>query len=126
MKSRNFAGLALVLPLILAFLAACGDAERENAASLPKDAVELRDGATAIGDYETKIYADRKSFESLFDGETSARIGRDMPILITDGATFAAQIDAALRGKKLYIESGGAIREVIVTAASGETQFIKF
>jgi hypothetical protein len=48
----------------------------------------------------------------------------ELPIVITDGKNFTAQIDGSLSGKKIYLEVGGTTREILVEVEAGETQFI--
>ncbi|MDR1451638.1 MAG: hypothetical protein LBI57_04815 [Helicobacteraceae bacterium] len=104
---------ALYAIVILA-LTGCGDArlnERESETPVGELAGE---GSFAVaGGSKARLYV-----------ANQARASGELPIAITDGESFLAQIDGAFSGETIYIEINGIVRNVFIEVKAGETQFI--
>ncbi|GHS86411.1 hypothetical protein FACS189487_00610 [Campylobacterota bacterium] len=102
--------------MIALFLCGCGDTELKDSDEIDRfvfDTIAEKNSYAVSGRLGVNIY---------LTGDVGE--GDELPIMITDGHSFAAYINGALSGKKIYMEVGGVTREVVVTAAPGETQFI--
>lgn len=66
-----------------------------------------------FGIKDIKIYANEQNTQS-----------NRLPITITDGESFAVKIPAEYRGKRVFVEIDGVVREIEISSGDGETIFI--
>ncbi|MDR2152704.1 MAG: hypothetical protein LBO72_07780 [Helicobacteraceae bacterium] len=101
--------------LAIAFLlCGCGDSRLSEVESQTPVGELISDGDFVVsGRSRVRIYA---AEQKRADGE--------LPIAITNGEGFAAQIDGGFSGETIYLEIDGIVFAVFVEAKAGETQFI--
>ncbi|MDR1911810.1 MAG: hypothetical protein LBQ52_05640 [Helicobacteraceae bacterium] len=106
--------MRLLLFLIALLFAGCGDTRlSERQSETPVGELSSADSFAVSGRFSGRLYA-----------SVTTQSAGELPITITDGVSFTAQIDGALSGESIYLEINEIIREVFVEVKAGETQFI--
>ena len=103
--------LRLALALLLV---GCGDSRLSDGETrAPVGELANEDSFAVSGRSRLRLYMPNRE-----------RTGGETPITITDGDSFAVQIDGVFSGETIYLEIDGIVREVFIEAKAGETQFI--
>jgi hypothetical protein len=94
-------------------LVGCGDARLEERESQTPVGELANEGSYAVsGRSNIRLYAADKT--------RSQRSSGELPIVITDGESFAAQIDGSFSGETIYAEIDGVVRAIVIDAKAGK------